>query len=576
MHWSVGPSRYLGIVILAFLLAFAAAPASAADNPQQSYVLRILHTNDHHAHLEPVKIGDKDFGGIAKRKAAVDMIRAGKDNVLLLDAGDVFQGTLYFNQYLGQADLYFYNQLKYDAMTVGNHEFDKGQKPLADFIAGATFPVLSANIVADASSPLAGKIKPWVIKDVAGQKVGIFGLTTEETPILSSPGQGVTFTPAVDAARKSVADLTAQGVNKIVALSHLGFFADEVLAKQVAGIDVIVGGHTHTPLGNEPDAVAPYPVIEKGPTGDQVVIVQDWEWGKYLGDISVGFDAQGRVTGWMGMPIPVDDKLQPDPGFQSKLKEFAAKLDDLRNTKVGQSAVKLEGDRNIVRAQETNLGDLIADSLVDKTKKDGTVIAIMNGGGVRTSIPAGDVTMGQVIEVMPFGNTIVTMDLTGALIKEALENGVSQVETGAGRFPQVSGLRFTWNPDAPAGARVGGVEVKTGDGYKAIDPAATYKIATNDFMAAGGDGYTAFMKGTNAYNTNFVMSDVLAEYIQAKSPVNLQPDGRIVQGVAMAMPSKLPNTGEAGVDPATAGLVVLLIVIGAAGVTAGRRVRKSA
>jgi 5'-nucleotidase/UDP-sugar diphosphatase len=564
------------------LLLIGGAPAAFAQG-EQVYVVRILHTNDHHARVEPTDVSGKKFGGVARRKTMVDQIRAETSNTLLLDAGDVFQGTLYFNQYGGQADLFFYNEMKYDAMAIGNHEFDRGQQTLADFIAGATFPVLSANITTDASSPLAGKFKPWVIKEVGGERIGIFGLTTEETTILSSPGAGVTFTSHLDAARRSVAELTAQGVNKIIALTHLGFEIDRAMARQVAGIDVIVGGHSHTPLGDQPNAVATYPLVEVAPDGTRVVIVQTWEWVQWLGDISVGFDANGVVTNWQGKPIPLDESITPDAAFEAKVQEYLGPIAQLQNTPVGQSAVALNGSRTDVRSKETNLGNMIADAMLEKTRPAGGQIAVMNGGGIRAGIDAGEITVGEVITVLPFGNTIAHVDITGAQVKEALENGVSQVETGAGRFPQVAGVRFTWDPAAPAGSRVVAIQVPDSAGaYRPIDPNATYRVVTNNFMLTGGDGYSAFQRGTNPRDTGFVLADVLTDYIRGRSPVNPSVDGRIAQGMAGApapapapaspaapgVPASLPNTGGADLPPG------LLAALGAAALSGGLALRR--
>ncbi|WP_029214760.1 bifunctional metallophosphatase/5'-nucleotidase [Kallotenue papyrolyticum] len=545
------------ICLLALVCLLAGAPvALAQDGP--AYVLRVLHTNDHHARIEPAMVGDKPFGGVARRKTLIDRLRAEGGNQLLLDAGDVFQGTLYFNQYKGQADLFFYNAMGYDAMAIGNHEFDAGQQPLADFIAGATFPVLSANISVAATSPLAGKIRPWVIKEVGGERIGIFGLTTEETAILSNPGPGVTFTSPVEAARRAVAELQGQGINKIIALTHVGLPVDQSLARQVAGIDLIVGGHSHTPLDGQPGAVGPYPLLEKAPDGTNVVIVTDWEWGKWLGDIRVGFDAEGRVTNWQGQPIPVDESIPPDPAFEAKVREYAVPLEQLKATPVGEAAVPLNGNRADVRSKETNLGNLIADAMLDKTRPDGGQVAIMNGGGIRASIDAGPVTLGEVLEVLPFGNTIARVDLTGAQLRQALENGVSQVEQGAGRFPQVAGMRFTYNPAAPAGNRVVSVEILQNGSYVPLDPNATYRVITNNFMLGGGDGYAVFTQGANKLDTGFILADVVADYIRARSPVNPQVEGRIQTATAGApapqpSPSPAPSPAPApqpGASPA--------------------------
>lgn len=536
----------------------------------EAYKLRIIHTNDHHAHIEPVMNGkDIVHGGVSRRKTMIDAIRDEGGNQLLIDAGDVFQGTLYFNQYQGQADLEFYNAMKYEAVAVGNHEFDIGQPPLAAFIKNAQFPMLSANIVADSSSPLAGLIKPWIVKEIGGQKIGIFGLTTEETAILSNPGPGVTFGDPYEAAARAVAELRSQGVSKIIALTHIGITADRELARRVDGISVIIGGHSHTPMGpmlSEPDPSRPYPEVLASPSGQTVVMATDWEWGRWLGDLTIGFDADGMISSVVAArPAEVAPSIKPDPSFEVRIADLSAPLAELRARVVGEAAVVLNGERADVRSKETNLGNLISDSMLAKTASDGSQIAIMNGGGIRTSIPAGQVTVGEIIEVQPFGNTIVLLTLSGAQVKEALENGVSQVESGAGRFPQVGGMRYSFDPAAAPGSRVTGVQVKSGGGYVALDPAAKYRTVVNNFIAGGGDGYSVLKEGTDKIDTGFLDSDVMIEYIQAKSPVNIQTEGRIVasgtlEGAAPAPqlpgqpapqpPATLPNTGTLPI-PAT-------------------------
>lgn len=558
----------------------------------EAYTLRIIHTNDHHARIEPVTGGTPVapiHGGVSRRKPLIDAIRAEGGNQILIDAGDVFQGTLYFNQYRGMADLEFYNAMGYQAMTVGNHEYDVGQQALADFIKGATFPVLSANTQVDASSPLNGLIKPWTVIWVGGQPIGIIGVTTEETAVLSNPGPGVAFTNYIEAVRQGVQALRAQGVNKIIALTHVGITFDRDLAKQVDGLAAIIGGHSHTPMGpmiSPPDASRPYPEVIASPSGKPVVMATDWEWGRWLGDLTLGFDANGDITSVVAAkPTEVKASLPADPGFEARIAVLSQPITALRQQRVGEAAVDLNGARADVRTKETNLGNMIADSTLAKTKATGAQIAIVNGGGIRTSIQAGEVTLGEVLEVHPFGNTLVVMTVTGAQVKEALENGVSQVETVAGRFPQVGGMRYSWDPAQAPGSRVTGVQVSDGQGgYAALDPNASYRLVVNNFIATGGDGYAVLNSGTDVLNTGFLDSDVLAEYIAANSPVNAQVEGRIVQNAALPgagtgagsgtgagqpqIPAQLPNTsGE--VDA-----FWVLAALGAAALGGGMRLRR--
>jgi 5'-nucleotidase len=554
----------------------------------EAYKLRIIHTNDHHARIEPVTGGTPAApinGGVSRRKKLIDAIRDEGGNQILLDAGDVFQGTLWFTQYEGQADLEFYNAMGYEAQTIGNHEFDKGPDPLAAYIKRANFPVLSANINADASTSIAGLFKPWIVKEIGGQKIGIFGLTTEETPAIASPGPGVTFTNYIEAARKAVAELKAQGVNKIIALTHIGITFDRELAKQVDGIQVIIGGHSHTPMGPQitpADPNRPYPEVIASPSSKPVIMATDWEWGRWLGDLTVGFDANGDITSVVAaQPTEVLPTLEADQGFEDRIKVLVAPLTGLRTKLVGEAAVALNGARNDVRTKETNFGNLIADAMLEKGRSAGAQVALMNGGGIRTSVDAGQITLGELLDVQPFSNQLSLVTLTGAQLREALENGVSQIETVAGRFAQVSNMRYSFDPALAVGARITGVQIGDGKGsYTALDPAGSYRVATINFMLAGGDGYTVLAQGTNKLDTGLLDVDVTTDYIVAHSPVNPRVEGRIVIGgtlpgaaapaPAPGAPAQLPNTGGE-LTP-----LWLLAALGASAMGAGARLRNRA
>lgn len=489
----------------------------------EPYTLSIMHVNDSHANVEQ----------FPKLTTAVKEVRDAKPNSLLVHAGDVFSGTLYFNQYLGKADLWFMNSLGFDAMTFGNHEFDKDSNVLKNFMSEATFPFVSANVNVTkdpvlgalfhdefSASPTAGNIYPAIVKEINGEKVGIFGLTTEDTTFLASPSKDIVFENAVEKARATVAALEEQGINKIVVLSHLGYGPDQELAKAVDGIDVIVGGHSHTKLDQ--------PVmIEKA---EPTVIVQANEYLKYLGILDVTFDSNGVIMAEDGKLLDVNT-YTADAEAQAKVEEFKAPLEELKKTVVGSTSVFLDGERNNVRYKETNLGNLIADAMVQRANQmvPGTFIAIQNGGGIRASIPEGDVTLGHIHTVMPFANLLVTLDLTGAEILAALEHSVS--EPGQGKFSQVSGIQFKYDPSKPVGERVWEVKVKTSNGYETIDLAKTYSVATNAFVADGGDGYTMFKMAKDEgriHELLIVDYEILVDYFAANSPVAPTIEGRIV------------------------------------------------
>lgn len=528
--------RSLLFVLLAFLLAAGGTVLAQDDAP---FPLTIIHTNDEHSHHDPNSAGD---GGIARQASVIAQIRAAVRNTILVDGGDRFTGTLYHQQYRGQDNAQLMNMLGYEAMTPGNHEFDDGPDTLAAFINAVDFPVVSANITVSDDSPLAGLMVPYAVLEVNGQQIGIIGLTTAETPILSSPGDGVTFSDAYAADVQTVADeLTAQGINKIVLLTHLGFGVDVDLAAQISNVDVIVGGHSHTLLGNAYTAAEfPYPAEATSASGEPVVIVQAGGGSSlYLGRLDTVFDSAGVLTNWSGDSIFMSRFITPDPLVDALLDELSGPIEALKATEIGSSSVFLDGDRAVCRAAECNLGNLIADAMRSET---GAQLAITNGGGIRSSIPIGAdtpedltletpmiVTLGDVLTVLPFGNLTATFGLSGADVVAALENGVSQVESGAGRFPQVSGLRYTFDPAAAPGSRIVSVEVQGADGsFSPIDPEAMYTVASNDFMRGGGDGYSMFRdNAVNPYDFGRPLDQVLADYIAANSPVSPQVEGRV-------------------------------------------------
>jgi 5'-nucleotidase / UDP-sugar diphosphatase len=518
-----------GVIALS-TLAFPSGGVKAADG---DFDLTIMHSNDTHAHLE----------NVPKKVSLVEQIRADRENSVLLDAGDVFSGTLFYNEYQGLADLKFMNLMKYDAMVPGNHEFDDGTEPLANFIEGADFPIVSANIDYSKDVHLkdlfkdeigepgeGGSIYPATILEVDGEKVGVFGLTTEETEFLANPGDDLEFQDYLQKAEDTVTTLEGEGVNKIVALTHIGVTYDRTLAQTVEGIDVVVGAHSHT-------VVEETEVYNDGEGDEPTLVVQTGEYNNNLGDLQVSFDDQGILQEWDGKLIDIEEAdVEPNEEAQALLEDYEEPLEELKKEVVGETSVALNGERNDVRQGETNLGNLITDSMLAKAKKamPETTIAIQNGGGIRASIDKGEITMGEVLTTMPFGNQLVTLELTGEQLKAALENGVSDLENMAGRFAQVSGLKYTFDRNQPAGDRIVEVQTKTDDGYEALDLNGTYTVATNAFIADGGDGYESFAEAKSNGKMKelfFVDYEVFNEYLESKDVVSPEVEGRIIDKV---------------------------------------------
>ena len=531
-------------MISARLTAAALAMTALTTLPAAAeYKLTILHTNDIHSRIEPINKYDSTcsaddlaedgcFGGSARLLTAIREAREAAENPILLDGGDQFQGSLFYSYYKGKAAAEMMNAMGYEAMAVGNHEFDDGPDVLANFAAAVDVPLLLANADLSGEAKLADGVEAATIVEKNGEKIGIIGLTPQDNAELASPGKNITFTDPVEATRREVKALTDQGVDKIILLSHSGYTVDQRIAREVAGIDVIVGGHSHTLLSNTDDkAEGPYPTMVKGPDGHEVPIVQVYAYGKYLGKLDVTFDDDGVVTAASGEPMLLDGSIAEDPALKARVAELAKPLEEIRTKIVGASAAPIDGSRETCRAGECEMGNLVADAMLDRVKDQGTEIAIVNGGGLRASIDQGDVTMGEVLTVLPFQNTLATFKLKGSDVKAALENGVSQVEEGAGRFPQVAGLKYTWSKSAEPGSRIESVMVEENGEFVPLDPDRTYLVVSNNYMRSGGDGYAVFAeKGTDAYDYGPALEDVVADYL-AKDNASYQPytDGRIAE-----------------------------------------------
>lgn len=506
--------RALRTLIIILMLLFLGVPPLAAGDGK----VRLLHVNDFHGFAEPHRpLGSLELqGGAANLAGAVKRLRAACPS-LLLAAGDMIQGDNWANLFQGASVIELMNAMGFDAMVVGNHEFDFGQEVLKERIRQAAFPVLGANV-----QGVPG-LKPYVVKKAGGVRVAILGVVTPDTPQATHPRNvaGLTFTDPVAAVREYLPRLR-QEADLVVVLSHLGYAEDRKLAQAVPGIDVIVGGHSHTRL-ERPEQV------------NGTWIVQAYEHGKFLGvlDLTV---RRGRVAAARGWLVPVGPGLGPaDPKILALVKKYQQRVDGLLNVVVGEAAVDLEAEHS--RQQETPLGNLVADVLREKTGADA---ALINGGTLRAGIPKGPVTRKQIYTALPFDNYLVAFRLTGAKVRQALEHGVAGLPEKEGRFPQVAGLKFTYRASAPPGSRIGEVEV----GGRTLDPEKVYVLATHDFLAAGGDGYTVFgeilkeaglssiggmlTSGALAYNDpSTYLRDLVLEHFQRHSPVRAAVEGRI-------------------------------------------------
>ena len=290
------------------------------------------------------------------------------------------------------------------------------------------------------------------------EKLGLIGLTPLDTADLASPGDNISFTDPVAAVQREVDSLNAKGVNKIIVLSHSGYGVDQRIAAATTGVDVIVGGHSNTFLSNISDrAEGPYPTVV-----GNTAILSAYAYGKFLGELTVLFDEDGVVVSATGEPLIMDVAVGEDAQTVQRIAKAAAPLDAIRQKIVAHVGAEMIVDG--CRTHECEMGVLIADAMLERVKSQGVQIAIQNGGGIRTSLDAGEVTMGEILTVLPFQNTLSTFEVSGVTLLEALENGVSQVEKGAGRFPQVAGLTYAFDPAATIGNRMRDVQVMLSGG----------------------------------------------------------------------------------------------------------------
>jgi 5'-nucleotidase/UDP-sugar diphosphatase len=495
--------------------------------------LTIIHMNDFHSRHEAVdgsalscKPGGKPdcFGGAARLASAIAAERGAAEAagrvVLQVDAGDQFQGSLFYTAWHGEAELAVMHLLGTEVMTAGNHEFDNGPENLARFVRGAKFPVLSANTDATGEPALAGLLKPHVMVQKGALKIGIVGLTTRETATGSSPGPNVRFNPPGVALAKSAAALRADGAQVVVALSHLGVDEDRALAGHIGGVDVFVGGHSHTLLSDgESGALGPAHGAFDGPAG-RAVVVQAGCFGRYLGRLDIDLDENFKIVAYGGDTRHIGFDLPEEPRVAAVVAGYAAQLDLVRRRKVGQAPAPVTNDG--CRVGECGLGNFVAEALLATVH--GADLAIVNAGSLRTGLPGGDITIGDVLTMLPFSNTVATLKLRGADLLAALANGVSRA--GGGGFPQIAGAKLVWNKDSKT---LVSVALRQTDGsFAPLEPDRVYLVVTNNFIRAGGDGYVAFRdRAIEPYDAGPLLNDAVVDAITAAGVLRPVTDGRI-------------------------------------------------
>ncbi|XP_048457376.1 5'-nucleotidase isoform X1 [Rhincodon typus] len=520
-----------------------------------SLELTILHTNDVHARVEETSedssvCASNCYAGVARRLTAIRQIREKEKNVLLLDAGDQYQGTIWFNYFKGAEAAHFMRKLGYDAMALGNHEFDNGVDGLLyPFLQNVTFPVLSANIKADQqlSPSIMGYYEPYVILNVGGQKIGVVGYTTKETPILSSPGLHLLFEDEIEALQREVNKLTTLGVNKIIALGHSGFETDKQIAKKVKGVDVVVGGHSNTflytgtpPSNNNPVGLYPYWV--KSDDGRNVPVVQAYAYGKYLGHLKVTFNDKGVVTKAEGNPILLNSSIAQDEILLADVNNWKKALASFGKDYIGKTLVYLNGTTEECRNRECNMGNLICEAMIyenirkpEDSSWTHVSICLTQGGGIRSSIDEqvnnGTILVENILAVLPFGSTIDLLMVRGSTLRAAFEHSVRRYGQNTGEFLQVSGVHIEFDLSRKPGHRVVRLDVLCSEcrvpHYEPLEDSRIYKIIVSSYIAQGGDGFTMLKNENLKHDTGDTDISVVSNYIKLMQRVYPGVDGRI-------------------------------------------------
>ena len=480
--------------------------AEESTTANEATIITIIHTNDTHARVSE---GAYDGMGFPRIASIIKEAKTQNPNVLVIDAGDAFHGTTFATLVEGESIVKLMNDIGYDVMVPGNHDFNYGQDQLIALRDLANFDIISANIK---KSDNTDYIAPYVIKEVDDVKIAIFGLTTPETSYKTHPDnvEGLEFIDPIEVAEDMVAELEGEA-DIVIALAHLGNdqeteITSRLVAEQVEGLDLIIDGHSHS-------------VYEEGLSVGDTLIVSAGEYDKNLGFVDI--EVQDDDITFSARLVTKEDAsaYEEDADLLATIESIKAEQEEVLSEGIGSTLVKLDGERADVRTKETNLGNLITDAMIALTDADA---AITNGGGIRASIEVGEITKGDVITVLPFGNYIVTKHLTGVDIKAALEHGLSAYPESAGSFSQVSGITYTIDLNRDPADRVINIQV----GEQPLELDKEYVVATNDFMAAGGDNYTMFAD-KETVNEYMALDEALIEYIVAQEVVDITVDGRM-------------------------------------------------
>jgi 5'-nucleotidase len=530
-------ARARRLALALFFALLAGAPAPLAQQPAQRAActvrVTLLQVNDVYR-FTPADRGAR--GGLARVSTLRKRVMQESPNVLFLLAGDTISPSVESITYKGAQMIDAWNQAGLDYSVFGNHEFDYGDDVLMQRMKESKFKWLGANVVDSKTGKIFGGTPAFDVRDFGGVKVGLLGLVLPETKTTSKPGPTTEFRDPCETAKQIIPQMRAAGAQAVVALTHLSLAQDKALARCAPGLDVIIGGHEHTLLQSASGGV---PIFKM--TADA----------RELGRIDLNIDpATGRVESIDWRIIPVDASVEDDAAFAPVVEKYA-KLTAELSTPVGSTSVPLDARSATSRSEETNVADFIADAF---RRAAGADVALINGGSIRADdvLPAGDLTVRDVLSILPFGNDLAVIEVTGDVLRQALEHGVSLTGAGAepGRFAQVSGIRYSFDASKLPGVRI----VEATVNGQPLDPKKTYRLVTTTFVAEGGDQYAMFKGSKNVLKTKLTDSGVLRKAIEDAKTVAPQTDGRIrrLDKPAEAKPCATPTPTPAPTPRASA------------------------
>ncbi|TQV62069.1 MAG: NAD nucleotidase [Sulfurovum sp.] len=524
----------------------------------------IIHINDHHSHINSEKIAlnidneavEAEIGGFARVVSRINELQKRKINPITLHAGDALQGTMYYTVFKGEVDAKLMNLISWDAFELGNHEFDDGDDELNRFLKDLNTTVLASNVVVNQNSSLHNRIKPYKIIIRDNQKIAIIGIDVAyKTKYSSRPSKNVEFWDEIQSVNKYIKELKTQGINKFIVLSHFGLENDIKLAFQIEGVDVIIGGDSHSLMGDYDmiglkSATKDYPIITKSKDNKKVCIAQSWEYSYAVGALNVKFDEFGDIkecSGYVDLLFDFNTKnkklldtvrlypqlkiVKEDEKALEIIRSYKSQLDKKQKEIVGFNKKYIGHNRipfdKIDGVSSLEYGSEIA-PLIAKAfylKSNNASFAIQNAGGVRSGLTSGNITIEDVYKLLPFSNTLIEFKMSGKEVKELLEDAFSSTfdKSSTGAFAYGYAIRYDVDSKQSKGNRVSNIEVlnKTTDKFEPIELNKQYIVITNSYIADGKDGYEKFVTIKDKINTYYDYAMSFVDFI--KTQPNITP-----------------------------------------------------